>query len=84
MVKDKLIGTAYVNIIKDSEGKIKFAYGYELNEKEISLNDLGMLNSFLGNLKGRSQKDFNERLEINDKEFSIEKTGVEEEDVPME
>ena len=79
-MKDKLIGTAYVNIIKDSEGKIKFAYGYELNEKEISLNDLGMLNSFLGNLKDRSQKDFNERLDMNDKEFSIEKDGVEEDE----
>jgi hypothetical protein len=81
MTKDKLIGTSYVNIIKDSEGKIKFAYGYELKENEISLNDLGMFNSFLGTLKDRSQKDFNERLNINDKEFSIEKDGVEEEDV---
>lgn len=76
----KLIGTAYVNIIKDSEGKIKFAYGYEMKEEEISLNDFAMLNSFLGNLKDRSQRDFNERLEINDKEFSIEKDGVEEND----
>jgi hypothetical protein len=79
-MKDKLIGTAYVNIIKDSEGKIKFAYGYELNEKEISLNDLGMLNSFLGKLKEQAQQDFNERLDINDKEFSIEKDGVEEDE----
>jgi hypothetical protein len=75
-MKDKLIGTAYVNIIKDSEGKIKFAYGYELNEKEISMNDLGMLNSFLGKLKTKAQQDFEERLDINDKEFSIEKDGV--------
>jgi len=80
MNKDKLIGTAYVNIIKDSECKIKFAYGYEINEKEISLNDLGMLNSFLGKIKDMAQKDFNERLEINDKEFSIEKDGVEEDE----
>jgi len=58
-MKDKLIGTAYVNIIKDSEGKIKFAYGYELNEKEISLNDLGMLNSFLGKIKDMAQKYLN-------------------------
>jgi hypothetical protein len=78
--KDKLIGTAYVNIIKNEKGEVKFAYGYELNEKEISLNDLSMLNSFLGNLKDRSQKDFNERLDINDKEFSIEKDGVEEDE----
>lgn len=81
MPKDKLIGTAYVNIIKDEKGEVKFAYGYELNEKEISLNDLSMLNSFLGKLKEQAQQDFNERLDINDKEFSIEKDGVEEEDV---
>ena len=77
-MKDKLIGTAYVNIIKDKDGQVKFAYGYELNEKELSLNDLAMLNSFLDKLKGKAQEDFNERLEMNDKEFSIEKDGVEE------
>ena len=55
-------------------------YGYELNEKEISINDLGMLNSFLGKLKNKAQEDFNERLDKNDKEFSIEKDGVEEDE----
>ena len=77
-MKDKIIGTAYVNIIQDEKGEVKFAYGYELNEKEISLNDLGMLNSFLGNLKNKAQQDFDERLDKNDKEFSIEKDGIEE------
>ena len=81
MPKDKIIGTAYVNIIQDQSGQVKFAYGYELNEKEISLNDLGMLNSFLGKLKNKAQEDFNERLDKNDKEFSIEKDGVEEDDI---
>jgi hypothetical protein len=80
MTKDKLIGTAYVNIIQDEKGQVKFAYGYELNEKEISLNDLGMLNSFLGKLKNKAQQDFDERLDKNDKEFSIEKNGVEEDE----
>jgi len=81
MPKDKLIGTAYVNIIKDEKGQVKFAYGYELDDNAVSLNDLGMLNSFLGKLKNKAQEDFNERLDKNDKEFSIEKDGVEEEDV---
>jgi len=81
MAKDKLIGTAYVNIIKDEKGEVKFSYGYELKYPELSLNDISMLNSFLNNLKDRSQKDFNERLEMNDKEFSIEKDGVEEDDI---
>ena len=80
MTKDKLIGTAYVNIIQDEKGQVKFAYGYELNEKEISLNDLGMLNSFLGKLKNKAQQDFDDWLDKNDKEFSIEKDGVEEDE----
>ena len=78
MPKDKLIGTAYVNIIKDEKEEIKFAYGYELDDNAVSLNDLGMLNSFLGKLKNKAQEDFNERLDKNDKEFSIEKDGIEE------
>ena len=81
MTKDKIIGTAYVNIIQDEKGQVKFAYGYELDDNAVSLNDLGMLNSFLGKLKNKAQEDFNERLDKNDKEFSIEKDGVEEEDV---
>ena len=39
-----------------------------------------MLNSFLGKLKDKAQEDFNERLDMNDKEFSIEKDGVEEDE----
>jgi len=74
MENNKLIGSTYVNIIKDENGEIKFAYGYELNEDEISLNDLALLNSFLDKIKEKAEKDFNERLEVNDKEFSIEGT----------
>ena len=77
-MKDKIIGTAYVNIIKDKEGQVKFAYGYELDDNAVSLNDLGMLNSFLDKIKDMTKKDFQERLDKNDKEFSIEKDGVEE------
>jgi len=73
MQKDKLVGTAYVNIIKDEKGEIKFAYGYEMKEEELSLNDFAMLNSFLDKLKTKAKEDFEERLEVNDKEFSIEK-----------
>ena len=73
MNKDKIVGTAYVNIIKDEKGEIKFAYGYEMKDEEISLNDFAMLNSFLDKLKTKAKEDFEERLEVNDKEFSIEK-----------
>lgn len=72
MVKNKLIGQTYVNILKDENGEIKFAYGYEVDDKEVSLNDLAMLNSFLDTLKERAKQDFQERLDKNDKEFSIE------------
>jgi hypothetical protein len=71
-MKDKLIGSVYVNIIKDDNGEVKLSYGYELDDKEIRLNDISMLNSFLDNLKGQAQQDFNEKLEKSDKEFSIE------------
>lgn len=72
MIKNKLIGQAYVNIIKDENGEIKFAYGYEIDDEEIRLNDIAMLNSFLGNLKEKAQQDFQERLEKSDKKFSVE------------
>ena len=71
--KHKLIGSTYVNILQDAKGEIKFAYGYEVDDKEVSLNDLAMLNSFLDKIKRKAEEDFEERLEINDKEFSIEK-----------
>lgn len=70
MKKDKLIGQAYVNIVKDEQGEVKFAYGYELNDGEIRLNDIAMLNSFLDKLKEKAGIDFQERLEKSDKEFS--------------
>ena len=73
--ENKLIGSAYVNIIKDEKGEVKFAYGYEVDDNEVSLNDLSMFNSFLDKLKTKAQEDFEERLEVNDKEFSIEKEG---------
>ena len=68
----KIIGQAYVNIVKDESGEVKFAYGYELNDEEIRLNDIAMLNSFLDKLKEKASLDFQERLEKSDKEFSVE------------
>jgi len=70
--QNKLIGSTYVNIIKDEQGQIKFAYGYEIDDNEVSLNDLAMLNSFLDKIKDIAKQDFQERLDKNDKEFSIE------------
>jgi len=71
-MKNKLIGQTYINILKDEEGQVRFAYGYEIDDEEVSLNDLAMLNSFLDTLKERAKQDFQERLDKNYKEFSIE------------
>ena len=71
-MKNKLIGNAYVNILKDEEGQIRFSYGYEVEDNEVSLNDLAMLNSFIDKIKDMAKQDFQERLDKNDKEFSIE------------
>ena len=73
MTKDKLIGTAYVNIIKDEKGEIKFAYGYEMNKEKVSLNDISMFLSFLDTLRSRAEHDFKDRLDVSEKKFSIEK-----------
>ena len=78
MTKNKLIGSTYVNILKDEKGEIKFAYGYEVDDKEGSLNDLAMLNSFLDKIKDMAKQDFQDRLDKNDKEFSIESDGTQE------
>jgi len=72
MTNNKLIGQTYVNILKDEEGQVRFAYGYEIDDEEVSLNDLAMLNSFLDKIKDMAKQDFQERLDKNDKEFSIE------------
>ena len=47
-----------MNILKEENGEVKFAYGYEIKEEEISLNDLAMLNSFLDKIKSKAQQDF--------------------------
>lgn len=76
MPKDRLIGQVYINIIQDDNGEVKFSYGYEIDDQQIRLNDLAMLNSFLDKLKAQTQQDFNDRLNKNDKEFSIEQDGT--------
>ena len=79
MAKNKLIGQTYVNILKDEEGQVRFAYGYEIDDEEVSLNDLAMLNSFIDKIKDMAKQDFQERLDKSDKEFSIEQSPEEEE-----
>jgi len=72
MVKDKLLATAYVNLI-ESDGEVKFQYGYELDKLKVSLNDIGMFLSFLCTFQSRAEQEFKDRLEVQDKEFEIKK-----------
>ena len=72
MSKDKLLATAYVNLI-ESGGEVKFEYGYELDKLKVSLNDMGMFLSFLCTFQSRAEQEFKDRLDVQDKEFNVEK-----------
>ncbi len=71
-MKNKLLGTAYINLI-ESDGEVKFEYGYELDKLGVSLNDLAMFLSFLSTFKSRAEQEFKDRLDVQKKEFSVEK-----------
>jgi len=71
-MKKKLLGTAYINLI-EVEGETKFEYGYELDKANTSLNDISMFLSFLDMLQSRAEQDFKDRLDVQEKEFSVEK-----------
>ena len=70
--KPKLLGTAYINLI-EVDGEVKFEYGYELDKAKASLNDISMFLSFLDMLQKRAEQDFEDRVNVQEKEFSIEK-----------
>jgi len=69
---DKIIGKVHVGIIQDENGEVKFDWGYQIDDGEIRLNDLAMLNSFINIIKAQAEEDFRDRLDKNEKEFSIE------------
>jgi len=77
---DKLIGKAHILIIKDENGEVKFDWGYNIDDKEIRLNDLSMMNSFIDIIKSYAVQDFNDRLEKNPKEFEVRSDGTGEDD----
>jgi len=68
----KTLATAYINII-EKDGETKFEYGYELDKAKTSLHDISMFLSFLDMLQKRAEQDFEDRVNIQEKEFSIEK-----------
>ncbi len=70
--KPKLLGQAYINLI-ESDGEVKFEYGYDLDKINVSLNDIAMFLSFLDILQDKAKQDFKDRLDVQEKEFSVER-----------
>jgi len=70
--KTKLLGTAYINLI-EVDGETKFEYGYELDKAKTSLQDISMFLSFLDMLQKRAEQDFEDRVNVQEKEFSVGK-----------
>lgn len=56
--KKKLIGIAYVRLMQDEQGEVNYEYGYDIDKKQVSLNDIMALQIFLGMLKDRADTDF--------------------------
>jgi len=70
--KNKILGTAYINLI-EVDGETQFEYGYDLDKVNVSLNDVGMFLSFLDILQSKAEQDFKDRLDVQEKEFEIQK-----------
>jgi len=70
--KPKLLGTAYINLI-EVDGETKFEYGYDLDKVNVSLNDIAMFLSFLDMLQDKAKQDFKDRLDVQEKEFEVQK-----------
>ena len=73
MKENKIIATAYINLIQDKNGKTQFEYGYDLDKVNVSLNDIGMFLSFLDTLQSKAKQDFKDRLDVQEKKFEITK-----------
>ena len=70
--KPKLLGTAYINLV-EVDGETKFEYGYELDKVNVSLSDIALFLSFLDTLREKAQQDFKDRVDVQEKEFSVER-----------
>ena len=73
MKENKILATAYINLIQDSKGETQFEYGYDLDKVNVSLNDIGMFLSFLDTLQSKAEQDFKDRLDVQEKKFEITK-----------
>lgn len=75
----KLLGIAYVRLVQDDKGKINFEYGYDIDKKQTSLNDIMALQSFLGMLKDKADQDFKDRIDVSEKKYEVGFEDTEEE-----
>lgn len=67
----KLIGIAYVRLVQDDKGEVNYEYGYEVDKKQVRLNDIMALQSFLGMLKGKADQDFKDRVDVSEKKYEV-------------
>jgi len=72
-MENKILATAYINLIQDSKGETQFEYGYDLDKVNVSLNDIAMFLSFLDTLQNKAEQDFKDRLDVQEKKFEITK-----------
>ncbi len=68
---NKIIASAYINLVQDKEGNTNFEYGYDLDKINVSLNDVGMFLSFLSTLQDKAKQDFKDRLDVQEKKFEV-------------
>ncbi len=71
MTENKILATAYINLIQDKEGNTDFEYGYDLDKVNVSLNDIGMFLSFLDTFKDKAKQDFKDRLDVQEKKVEV-------------
>ena len=71
MTENKILATAYINLIQDKEGNTDFEYGYDLDKVNVSLNDIGMFLSFLSTFKDKAKQDFKDRLDVQEKKVEV-------------
>ncbi len=71
-MKNKTLATAYVKLISVDD-EIKFEYGYDLDKLNLSINDISMFLSFISMLKNKADKDFKDRLDVQEKDFEVER-----------
>ena len=74
----KLLGIAYILLVQDEQGEVNFEYGYDIDKKQASLNDIMALQSFLGMLKDKADQDFKDRIDVSEKKYEVGFEDIEE------